>query len=78
MRSFRLFALVLLANCHSIYSQTISPHILDQRWKAYWIAVPDASPNDYGVYNFRKTVQLATKPSAFIVHVSAEIGINYM
>ena len=43
-----------------------------QPWKASWIAVPNSSANDYGVYLFRKTVSLNTKPEKFLVHVSAD------
>lgn len=43
-----------------------------QPWKASWIAVPNSSANDYGVYLFRKTVALNSKPEKFLVHLSAD------
>ena len=43
-----------------------------QAWTAQWIAAPDASPFDFGVYHFRRTFELAAAPSRFIVHVSAD------
>src|ERR1700680_4257665 len=41
-------------------------------WKAKWIAHPTAPGNDFGVYHFRKTIDLAEKPSVFIIHISAD------
>ncbi len=43
----------------------------DRLWEAAWIA-PDASPYDYGVYHFRKSITLAERPAHFVVHVSAD------
>ena len=42
------------------------------RWKAQWIDCPGAPTQDYGVYHFRRTFDLETKPQAFLVHVSAD------
>jgi len=61
----------------------IAPHILEKTWSAHWITGPGMSINsytattdptltNYGVYKFRKTFQLAEKPSTFIVHVSGD------
>ncbi len=72
MRLYCLFFLSLLSTSNFIYSQAISPGILQQKWKAFWIAVPNATLNDYGVYNFRKSFNLVAKPSSFIVHISAD------
>jgi hypothetical protein len=41
-------------------------------WNAVWISAPDASPFDFGVYHFRRTLDLPQKPSRFVVHVSAD------
>jgi alpha-L-rhamnosidase len=65
------------------FAQTISPAILEKPWKAQWITGPgkpisiwtaasDRTLKEYGVYKFRKTVELSEKPSSFIVHVSAD------
>src|SRR5438270_2620522 len=50
----------------------IKPDLLDKPWSATWISVPGAPPFDYGVYHFRKTFQLASKPARFVIHVSAD------
>jgi len=39
---------------------------------ASWITYPDISGHEYGVYHFRKTVELDTAPERFNVHVSAD------
>lgn len=46
--------------------------MLEKRWSAQWISVPNASADGYGVYLFRKSVELSAKPSSFIIHVSAD------
>jgi alpha-L-rhamnosidase len=39
---------------------------------ASWITNPDISGHEFGVYHFRKTVELAAAPEHFNVHVSAD------
>lgn len=68
----------------SSQAQTISEAVLQRPWKAQWITAPgagsmnqwiaayDASLKEYGVYKFRKSFELAAKPTSFIVHVSAD------
>lgn len=46
--------------------------VIPLQWNASWISVPGIDPNGYGVYAFRKTLTLASKPSEFIIHVSAD------
>ena len=41
-------------------------------WNAQWISPPNITGIEYGVYYFRKTIELAAKPSTFIIHVSAD------
>ena len=53
-------------------AQNINPAILQKQWQASWIAVPNAPTQDYGVYLFRKTLNLAAKPTSFVVHVSGD------
>ena len=53
-------------------AQTIDQAILQKRWPAFWVAVPNESTDGYGIYLFRKTVELNTKPETFIIHVSAD------
>ncbi len=46
--------------------------LLTKPWNARWISVPDAAPFDYGVYHFRRTFDLPSKPRSFPVHVTAD------
>ena len=64
----------LFITCLAIVSSVISQEtdLLHQPWKASWIAVPNTSPNDFGVYIFRKKVSLLAKPEKYLVHVSAD------
>ena len=48
------------------------PDVINKRWQAQWITVPGASIDGYGVYLFRKAIDLPAKPNKFIVHVSAD------
>lgn len=41
-------------------------------WTAFWIFAPHASPADFGVYHFRRAIDLASRPDRFAVHVSAD------
>ena len=43
-----------------------------QLWTANWIAVPQAPRTEYGVYHFRKSFELAARPTRFLVHVSGD------
>ena len=50
----------------------VSPSLLTQKWSAWWIAPLTPSPRAYGVHHFRKTFELASIPSRFVVHISAD------
>src|SRR5207302_11134347 len=66
----RISFLLLIA--HLLSADNINPELLTGRWTARWIAVPDSSPFDYGVYHFRKTISFAAKPASFVVHVTGD------
>ncbi|MGN6179264.1 MAG: alpha-L-rhamnosidase N-terminal domain-containing protein [Mucilaginibacter sp.] len=54
------------------YGQNATPSLNNQPWNAAWIAAPNDPGTEYGVYYFRKSIDLADKPASFIVHVSAD------
>jgi alpha-L-rhamnosidase len=58
------------------YAQTsiseIPLNLQTETWSASWIAPPKTEPNSFGVYHFRKKVNLTTKPKSFIIHVSGD------
>jgi alpha-L-rhamnosidase len=43
-----------------------------ERWKAQWIAWPEAPQRDTGIFHFRKKIDVPALPTEFIVHVSAD------
>src|SRR5690349_20516003 len=45
---------------------------LPTTWNANWIAAPGDDGRQYGVYYFRKQLQLAARPAHFMIHVSAD------
>ena len=51
-------------------AQTID--LVNRSWPASWITHPTASTKEYGVFHFRKSFDLPTKPASFVVHVSAD------
>jgi alpha-L-rhamnosidase len=52
----------------------INPDLLEKSWPAYWVANIEAkhNPRVQGVFLFRKTIELESTQSEFIVHVSAD------
>jgi len=47
------------------------------RWPARWITHPAAPKADYGVYLFRKVVDLPAKPARFVVHVTGDARYRF-
>ncbi|WP_040006601.1 alpha-L-rhamnosidase-related protein [Fibrisoma limi] len=76
MRRFTLTAGFILSSLVCALAQSltspINPDLLTKRWPARWIAPPSVSLKDYGIYHFRRTIDLPTKPEQFIVHLSAD------
>ena len=76
----KLHTLIALLLCfvinNSIFSVSlppdINPKLLNNRWRALWITAESAPVNEYGVYHFRKTIDLSNAPTKFVVHVSAD------
>jgi len=50
----------------------VAESLLHQRWTARWITHPVAPKSDYGVWLFRRTLDLPDKPARFLVHVTAD------
>lgn len=77
------FLMMLFGVALKSQGQVINADVLNKPWKAQWITGPgipinrfnatsDLSLKDYGVFKFRKTIQLNEKPSSFLVHVSGD------
>lgn len=57
---------------HDVPHQKINPHLLTGYWPAKWIAWPYDQGLGYGVYHFRKNLDMPVVPAEFIVHASAD------
>jgi hypothetical protein len=72
------YIFTLLITCYVLIGRGQSsqpsnePDVINKRWQAQWITVPGASIDGYGVYLFRKAINLPIKPNKFIIHVSAD------
>ena len=68
------FLIVIFFFSFQFLIQQVKAQPLDSlhEWNAKWIAAPNDDGNSYGVYYFRKNINLNTKPSSFIIHISAD------
>ena len=48
------------------------PHVFTDAPAARWISHPTAPREAYGVFHFRRTFELVSRPEHFVVHVSAD------
>lgn len=75
--------LIVLLCVGSISAVGQTPSWRMKSWSAQWVTFPGQPLNlwsgifpnevkEYGVYKFRKTFNLTTKPTSFVVHVSAD------
>ena len=70
---FHLLAwLIVAAGGASASAQPINPDLLTSRWKAHWIRPVDAPPRSFGVYHFRRSFDLPSVPSSFVIHTTAD------
>ncbi|MEN8229299.1 MAG: alpha-L-rhamnosidase C-terminal domain-containing protein [Bacteroidota bacterium] len=53
-------------------NKKINPSILNGKWDAQWITYPGVSLKEYGVFHFRKKINLQVQPDEFIIHVSGD------
>ncbi|MDB5130776.1 MAG: Bacterial alpha-L-rhamnosidase, partial [Mucilaginibacter sp.] len=67
-----LLAIANLLYIQSGHSQSGSTQTDNRPWNTNWIAAPSDGGTGYGVYYFRKSIDLAAKPASFIIHVSAD------
>lgn len=67
-----LLAILNLFYIQSGHSQSKAAETVNRPWNTNWIAAPNDDGAGYGVYYFRKSINLAAKPVSFIIHVSAD------
>jgi hypothetical protein len=53
-------------------AQRPEPRVFQNAPAARWISHPTAPGDEYGVFHFRRTFELAAAPERFVVHVSAD------
>jgi hypothetical protein len=53
-------------------AQPSSPTVFRGAPAATWISHPEAPPDEYGVFHFRRVFELESVPASFTVHVSAD------
>ncbi|WDF80023.1 alpha-L-rhamnosidase C-terminal domain-containing protein [Mucilaginibacter sp. KACC 22773] len=53
-------------------AQSSVNNVAPRQWNAAWIALPGDNGLNYGIYYFRKNIDIAGKPATFIVHISAD------
>lgn len=63
---------ILLLIFASAALQAASPELFTRPWTGRWISVPGTSGVEYGVYHFRRTIELPARPSSFVIHVTAD------
>lgn len=71
----KLALIFFLAACYDFaiaQDIPINPDLLNKRWTAQWVTCPNVPQRDYGIYHFRKKIELKEKPKKFIVHLSAD------
>jgi alpha-L-rhamnosidase len=72
-RSFLLAAGALPAlAAQSGNSSNHRDELIARPWSALWISPAGAPPNDFGVYHFRRTLELTSKPASYVVHVTGD------
>jgi hypothetical protein len=74
MNKFLSLALTLcsLLLIQTDYAQSATAAPASRPWNAYWIVPPNDPGTGYGIYYFRKSIELAARPARFIIHVSAD------
>jgi alpha-L-rhamnosidase len=63
---------LVLVSAVAAAAQDLNPALLTARWPAQWIRPADAGAKAFGVYHFRKAFDLASVPTRFIVHATAD------
>lgn len=67
-----LLVCLCLSPCEIMLAQSPAIDALDNESNHFWIAPPVKNLQQYGVYHFRKSFLLKTKPSSFNIDISAD------
>ncbi|MBK8882016.1 MAG: hypothetical protein IPN67_06390 [Bacteroidales bacterium] len=55
-----------------LFPVSFMSHAGDVSWSAQWIMHPTVQPQEHAVIIFRKSFELPSKPSSFVIHLSAD------
>ena len=79
MRTTLFITVFFLSLSATAFAQSAPPRdpsapfdLKTENWNARWIGVPGAGSQDYGVYCFRKDIDLAAVPADYVVHVTGD------
>jgi alpha-L-rhamnosidase len=74
LHSLPLMAVIMLhwSTPKACHGQSESPRVFNGAPAAFWVFHPDVPGDQYGVFHFRRVVNLDTEPEEFVVHVSAD------
>jgi alpha-L-rhamnosidase len=65
-------AILFILSIFTAKGQSIAPEDPTKKWTASWIKVHKSDPITYGVYIFRKEIDISSLPDNFTVYVSAD------
>ncbi|MFS2186209.1 alpha-L-rhamnosidase C-terminal domain-containing protein [Mucilaginibacter sp. Mucisp84] len=65
-------SLTIILSSQNSNAQPVHKTAEERTWNAQWISVPNITGNEYGIYYFRKNIELTNKPASFVIHVSAD------
>jgi alpha-L-rhamnosidase len=71
-RFLMLAVIVVLVPRQASLAQQVSPNLREHSWPADWITCAGAPEREFGVYHFRKTLELQDVPKQFVVHASGD------
>ena len=66
------FSVICTAQVGPVRAPSAPFDLETELWNARWISVPGTGELDYGVYYFRKDVDLPAVPSRYLVHVTGD------
>ncbi len=70
--NFFNFIILVAFSGKTVQAQSAASPVSYHPWSARWIAPPNESGREYGVYYFRKTLSFDAKPASFLVKLSAD------
>ena len=70
MRKLVLSVIFVIGYC--LVSNAREDILQTRLWDAFWVTVPDISGQAYGVYEFRKDIQLSARPQRYVVYVTGD------